>query len=98
VVRSVLRVIFDDDDQGVVRVRALSHGLDQQADSVVVISLLQFRSVDSSKRRPETTRVIVAEATDHLERWRRLPFAMSLVQGVESIFSMAGCRKACRRV
>ena len=50
VVRSVLRIILDDDDQGVVGVRAVSDGLNQQADRVVVIRLLEFRSVDSPQR------------------------------------------------
>jgi hypothetical protein len=49
-------IIFDDDDQGVARVRAVSHGLNQQADGVVVIRLLDFRGVDSTQRRAETTR------------------------------------------
>src|SRR5262249_3784454 len=67
VIRPVLTVIFDDDDQSVARVGAVSNGLNQQANSVVIIRLLQFRRVDSSQRRVEATRVIVTEATNHLE-------------------------------
>jgi hypothetical protein len=40
VVRSVLGVTFDDDNQRVSGVGAVSDGLNQEADSVVVIGLL----------------------------------------------------------
>ncbi len=67
-VRSVLRIVFDNDDQGVLRVGAVSRSLNQQADSVVIVCLLEFRSVDSPQGRAETARVIVAQTTDHLQR------------------------------
>ena len=68
VVRSVLRIILDNDDQGVLCVGAVSHGLNQQADRVVIIRLLEFRGVDSPQGRAETPRVIVAQPADHLKR------------------------------
>ena len=62
VVRSVLRIILDNDDQGVLCVGAV------QADRVVIIRLLEFRGVDSPQGRAETPRVIVAQPADHLKR------------------------------
>src|SRR5215469_9145102 len=59
VVGSILGVIFDDDDQGVFRIWAVRHSLNQQADSVIVVRLLQFRSIDSSQRLREIPGVIV---------------------------------------
>ena len=67
-VRSVLRVVFDNDDQRVLGVGALSDSLHQKADSVVVISLLDFRSIDATQRRAKASGVIVAQTADHLER------------------------------
>jgi hypothetical protein len=67
VVRSVLRIILDNDDQGVLCVAAVSHGLNQQADRVVIIRLLEFRGVDAPQGRTETARVIVAQPADHLK-------------------------------
>src|SRR5215472_4182470 len=67
VIRPVLTVILDDDDQSVARVGAVSNGLNQQANSVVIIRLLQFRRVDAAQSLGKASRVIVTETTNHLE-------------------------------
>ncbi|KLU21033.1 hypothetical protein EOS_37810 [Caballeronia mineralivorans PML1(12)] len=62
VVRAVLVVVFSDDDQGVRRIGAMGHGLDEPANRQVVVGLLGFRCVDAGQRGAEAARVIMAEA------------------------------------
>jgi len=45
VVGAILRVVFNDKDEGVVRVNAPGNLLDQQADRIVVIGFLKLRSI-----------------------------------------------------
>ncbi len=47
-VRPVLGVVFNDDDQSVAGIGAVGNGLNQQAHGIVVIGLLQFRSIDAA--------------------------------------------------
>ena len=49
VVRAILHVIFDRDDQRVVGERAVRHRLDHQAEREVALSLLRFRRVQATE-------------------------------------------------
>jgi len=62
VVRSVLTVIFRDDNHGIGRIRTVRDSLNQPADREIIIGLLRFRRVHARKRRAETSGVVVAEA------------------------------------
>ena len=62
VVRAVLRVVLEHEDQRVVRVAAVRDLLDEQADRVVVVRLLRLGRVHAVDRRVEAAHVVVREA------------------------------------
>ena len=59
VVGAVLGVVLDDEDQGVVGIRALGDRLDQASDGVIVVSDLNLRCVDSVDGGAEVAGVVV---------------------------------------
>src|SRR5262249_41243680 len=68
VVRTILAVIFRDEDQSIGCIRAVRDSLDQAAGSEVVVGLLRFRRIDACKRRAEGSRVVVTDANQRQAR------------------------------
>ena len=68
VVRTVLHVVFGDDDQRVGGVAAVRDRLDQPAQREVAVGLLRFRRVHAAERGAETAHVVVADANQRQAR------------------------------
>ncbi len=62
VVCTVLGIIFQNEDQGIGFVGAIGHFFDEFGDRIIVVSLLDLRSVNAVKRRSERAHVVLHEA------------------------------------
>jgi hypothetical protein len=64
VIRAILAIVFDDEDQGVIRIGAVCHRLDHFADGRVIVGLQSLRCIHSAMGRAEAAHVVVGDSHD----------------------------------